>query len=250
MLRTSRLTDTLRGRGKAVAFVGAAAALAGVGTASAASLTSAAAHAPATPLGAAKHAPALHTPATESHTLEPRAAAPPAPAAHRGASARKSAGRHQDHAAGNSRPYEIYDSVTPTAIPAGHKVAAYATGNYAASPSEVAGRGRVLWIDTSGSDPKASALDVEPGDATPGIAASWAWHKLRADARGVAILYTMRSEWPAVQAAVATLPQHMRSHVRYWIADPTGVPHIVPGASATQWYWGSNYDITTAKPGF
>ena len=42
----------------------------------------------------------------------------------------------------------------------------------------------------------------------------------------------------------------MQSHVRWWIADPTGVDHIVPGASATQWYWGHNYDITTAKPGF
>jgi hypothetical protein len=24
----------------------------------------------------------------------------------------------------------------------------------------------------------------------------------------------------------------------------------VPGASATQWYWGSSYDISTAQPGF
>jgi hypothetical protein len=24
----------------------------------------------------------------------------------------------------------------------------------------------------------------------------------------------------------------------------------VPGASATQWYWGPNYDISTANPGF
>ena len=41
-----------------------------------------------------------------------------------------------------------------------------------------------------------------------------------------------------------------QSHVRYWIADPTGVPHVVPGSSATQWYWGSSYDITTANPNF
>ena len=41
----------------------------------------------------------------------------------------------------------------------------------------------------------------------------------------------------------------MQHQVRWWIADPTGVPHIVPGASATQWYWGHNYDITTARPG-
>ena len=65
-----------------------------------------------------------------------------------------------------------------------------------------------------------------------------------------AIIYTMRSEWPATQAAIATLPHWMQNHVRWWIADPTGYPHIVPGSSATQWYWGTHYDITTANPGF
>ncbi len=60
----------------------------------------------------------------------------------------------------------------------------------------------------------------------------------------------MRSEWPAVQAAVATLPHHMQTRIRWWIADPTGTPHIVPGAQATQWYWGTHYDITTATPAF
>jgi hypothetical protein len=42
----------------------------------------------------------------------------------------------------------------------------------------------------------------------------------------------------------------MQSKVRYWIADPTGVAHVVHGSNATQWYWGQNYDITTANPGF
>ena len=42
----------------------------------------------------------------------------------------------------------------------------------------------------------------------------------------------------------------MQAHVKYWIADPTGTPHIVPGASATQWFWGSSYDISQAQPGF
>jgi hypothetical protein len=41
----------------------------------------------------------------------------------------------------------------------------------------------------------------------------------------------------------------MQHQVRWWIADPTGTPHIVPGADATQWYWGHSYDITTARPG-
>jgi hypothetical protein len=40
----------------------------------------------------------------------------------------------------------------------------------------------------------------------------------------------------------------MRSRIRWWVADPTGVPHIVPGSSATQWYWGSSYDESMAAP--
>jgi hypothetical protein len=42
----------------------------------------------------------------------------------------------------------------------------------------------------------------------------------------------------------------MHSHVKYWIADPTGYEHIVPGSSATQWYWGQNYDISSVAAGF
>jgi len=149
-----------------------------------------------------------------------------------------------------TKPYLIYDSTTPSAIPAHRNAAAYATGSYAASPAQMAGRHQVLWIDTTGYDPHASVLDVEPGDATPTLAASWARNRLAANPHAVARLYTFRNEWPAVQAAVASLPHQMQSRIRWWIADPTGVPHIVPGSSATQWYWGSSYDITTASPRF
>jgi hypothetical protein len=149
------------------------------------------------------------------------------------------------------QPYQIYDSVTPSAIPASSQaIAVYADGNYAASQSQVGHRGLVLWIDTNGSDPNADVLDVEPGDATPTQAATWVAQKLDASPNSVAIIYTMKSEWSAVQAAVNALPWWMPSHTRYWIADPTGVPHIVPGSQATQWYWGQNYDISTALPGF
>jgi len=147
-------------------------------------------------------------------------------------------------------PYRIYDSVTPSALPAHNAVATYATGSYAVSPSQVAGHKTVLWIDVTGYHYTSSVLDVEPGDATPSLAASWAWHRLHAQPKDLAHIYTMRSEWPAVKAAIAHLPAKMRSHVRYWIADPTGVPHVVPGSSATQWYWGSSYDISTATPRF
>jgi hypothetical protein len=197
----------------------------------------AASAAPAAPAGAASAAPGASTaPAARS------AAGSPAPASR--------LGRHPArHVVKPVRPFLIFDSLTPSAIPRHHMIATYATGGYAVPASQVAGR-EVLWIDTRGTDPAAAALDVEPGDATPSVAASWAWHKLRATPDDVARIYTMISEWPAVKAAIGGLPQRMRSHVRYWIADPTGVPHIVPGASATQWYWGKHYDISTAKPGF
>jgi hypothetical protein len=128
-------------------------------------------------------------------------------------------------------------------------IATYATGGYAVAAAAVASR-PTIWIDTQGTDPGASVLDIEPGDATPAMAATWVAQKLAQDPNARARLYTMRSEWPAVQAAIATLPSWMQAHVRWWIADPTGVPHMVPGANATQWYWGQSYDISTANPGF
>ncbi|HEY2550643.1 MAG TPA: hypothetical protein VGI64_08700 [Streptosporangiaceae bacterium] len=148
------------------------------------------------------------------------------------------------------KPFLIYDSVTPSAIPAHRPVATYATGSYAQPASAVAGHHTVLWIDTNGSDPHASVLDVEPGDATPSTAASWAFHRLKENPDALARIYTMRSEWPATQAAIHHLPGWMHAHIRWWIADPTGVPHIVPGSDATQWYWGSHFDISTASPRF
>lgn len=154
------------------------------------------------------------------------------------------------HHARPGRWYSIYDSVTPGAIPAHHAVATYATGNYAVSRSQVTSRRTVLWIDTTGYDYAASILDVEPGDATPTLAAQWAWHRLHRYPHSLARIYTMMSEWPAVKAAVAGFPAPLRARIRWWIADPTGQPHIVPGADATQWYWGNSYDITLAKPRF
>ncbi len=149
-----------------------------------------------------------------------------------------------------AQPYLIYDSANPAALPAGHVIATYATGPHAISPSQVAGRGPVLWIDIEATDPAAQVLDIEPGCATPGSAPGWVSQRLSANPGALAILYTSLSEWPAVQQAVATLPAAMRAQIRWWIADPTGYPHIVPGSDATQWYWGPNYDISTATPRF
>jgi hypothetical protein len=262
MPRTPRFTSTLAralaGRGKfAAAGVGVAAVLAGAGSASAATVTTtphaAAAARPAALAGA--RSGALATPASGVLALghsapapasQPAAAAatPSAPAVKASAPAAQPA-----PAPAPAQPYQVYDSVTPSQIPAGQPVATYADGGYAVNPANVASRAHVTWIDTNGSDPKAAALDVEPGDATPQQAAQWTWNKLHGAAGQIAVIYTMRSEWPATQAAIATLPQAMQHQVRWWIADPTGVAHVVPGAQATQWYWGQNYDISTALPG-
>jgi len=201
--------------------------------------------------GAASHAGSAHArpQADAAHRLSHSAARHhAAPAAHPGRPATKRAPARRHHHA--RRNYLIYDSVTPSAIPAHHAVATYATGNYAVTPAQVAGRKTVLWIDTNGSDPRASVLDVEPGDATPAVAASWARARLRAHPHALARIYTMRSEWPSTKAAIGALPGWMRAHVRWWIADPTGYPHLVPGSDATQWYWGHSFDKSTATPRF
>jgi hypothetical protein len=192
---------------------------------------------------AAQHKPAAHA---------------ASPAAKHQAGAARQAPKHQaaKHQTAKPKPqaapqpYTIYDSVSPGTIPAGHAAAVYANGRYAASSRQVAGYHSVLWIDTNGSDPSANVLDVEPGDATPAGAAQWVKQRLSAHSHSVAIVYTMMSDWQQVKADVGDLPGWMQSQVRYWIADPTGVPHVVPGSSATQWYWGNSYDITTANPNF
>jgi hypothetical protein len=252
--RAARLTNALRDRRRTLAVAGAAAALAGAGAGTAIGL------APSGHTAAPADRPSLTAVRHDATTAAASASATAAHAASRHASparlpnrsvtgVRVAADTHRDAKPAPAKPYLIYDSVTPSSIPAHHEVATYATGGYAVPASSVSGR-HVLWIDTNGSDPHASALDVEPGDATPSAAAAWTRAKLTAEPNSLAHIYTMRSDWPAVKAAVSSLPSRMQSHVRWWIADPTGVPHQVPGASATQWYWGPNYDITTAAPGF
>jgi hypothetical protein len=162
----------------------------------------------------------------------------------------KDSGKAQAKQPARQWPYLIYDSVNPSDVPANRVVAAYATGPFAVSPAQVAGHKAVLWIDVVGTDPAASAVDVEPGDVTPNVIPSWVSRKLTADPSGLAIIYTSRAEWPVVQSAVSTLPAWMIARIRWWIADPTGYPHVLPGSSATQWYWGPAYDISTALPGF
>lgn len=222
-------------------------------------LQSAAASAHVTAVGFAQHAATAAKPAAATPILADAAAAKAAAAkatAAKQAAAKAAAAKAAAKAAAAkaaaaaAKPYFMYDSVEPGALPAGQAAAVYATGPYAAQSSQVAGHNSLLWIDTMGSDPAANVLDVEPGDATPSGATQWVKARLTANHNAVAIVYTMRNDWQEVKDGVATLPSWMQSKVRYWIADPTGVSHIVPGASATQWYWGGQYDISTASPDF
>ena len=191
---------------------------------------------------------------------KPRGAAAGKPAGHQQPATGHRHGKTHGHRSGTAaqhhkpapvrHPYQMYDSVNPSSIPSHQPVAVYSTGRFYATPGQLHGLGKVMWIDITGRDYAASVLDVEPGDATPSQAGSWAWHRLHASPHAVARIYTNRTEWPAVHAAVNRLPASMRARVHWWIADPTGHPHIVAGASATQWYWGPNYDISKVQPGF
>jgi len=200
----------------------------------------------ASPLAATAPAPA------PSHPQPPRPTASPASGPAKPASAQQAGNDGQSASAQQaapSKPYQFYDSVEPQAIPAGAEVATYATGAHPIPTSAVAGRKHVLWIDTLATDPQGTvALDIEPGCATPSQVPGWVAARVKAHPGQVAILYMSLSEWPQVQSEVASLPASTRSLIRWWVADPTGTPHIVPGSSATQWYWGSSYDISLAEP--
>jgi hypothetical protein len=138
----------------------------------------------------------------------------------------------------------FYDSA-PGIFPAGTtEVALYHNGLYAFPKSQVKPSWRVRWIDVFGDAPAAcSILDIETGDASSGSIRAWC------DARDTVIqnsrfrLYCNLSTWPEVRSVVRSeLTADQRLRVRYWIANPTGIPHLVPGSSATQYLWGAEWD--------
>ena len=205
----------------------------------------------ASPLAATGPVPAPSHPQPAKPSASPAAGGPSAPGPQQAGSNGQQSGTSGQSAsaqqAAPQQPYQFYDSVLPEDIPAGQIVATYVTGPFAVSKAQVASRSKVMWIDTNATDPNADALDTEPGDATPAMAASWAYRKLKADPNSLACIYTALGEWAAVRAQTSALPAWMQSRIRWWIANPTGVQHLVPGSDATQWYWGSTYDISTAK---
>ena len=136
----------------------------------------------------------------------------------------------------------LYDSTDPTKIPANAPMVAGYTSGLWPTFGRLAGLFpnaiRIsIAIDATHD---ADVLDVEQGDATPADVVAWV-NRQRSHGADPTVYCSRVSMWPAVQAAVATAriaPPH------YWIADYTGVKHLVPGSSVTQWADIGPYDIS------
>lgn len=130
----------------------------------------------------------------------------------------------------------MYDSTTPAAIPTSAAiVAGYVDGLYrwsAADWARLAASSHVT-ITVFGNQ-AARVADCETGDLTPAQVARWAQVQLDQGRRPT--IYANRSTWPEVCSALAAIGEFPAS-VDWWAADPTGVPHLVPGSVATQYAW-------------
>lgn len=149
----------------------------------------------------------------------------------------------------------LYDSTQPLECP--HEsayMAIYSNGRYKADRAAVqaAYPDTTIWnIDVLGNNPSgASIFDIEKYDGQPDQVLSWVPDRLDAVPNSPARLYCNISTWPSVRLYVARLSPQDREWVRYWIANPTGRPHIVPGAEATQWDWLTLYDISEITSSF
>jgi murein L,D-transpeptidase YcbB/YkuD len=144
----------------------------------------------------------------------------------------------------------MYDSETPSAIPADAEiVAGYVDGQWPDFDELVTRfpNAKHVSITVSG---RAGAMvgDCEKGDMTPATLATWAEREIAADRRPT--LYYSKDSAPAVVAALQEAGVALTA-VDYWVAD-WKVPaeaHLVPGSVATQWASpgtgsGGNYDVS------
>jgi hypothetical protein len=138
----------------------------------------------------------------------------------------------------------IFDAVDVDAIPPyAEIILAYIDGEYP-TYTKVRARfpaARILTITTKGDIP-ADICDVERYDATPEIGAAGVKAGL------YPTLYSDTSTGPSLRSLLAGVPWD------WFAADPTGVPHIVDGAVATQYAWpaqtGGNYDVSLSIPSY
>ena len=137
----------------------------------------------------------------------------------------------------------MYDSVSPSGIPAGAElVAGYVDGRYAnvAAMKERFPKARVVTIAVS-SKTRAMVLDVEPGDASPATAVTWCTTTMAETDNSRLTVYCQASTVPAVKAAFkaagVSLPQ-------FWVAQWDGVHSLPAGAVAKQHTSTKHYDVS------
>lgn len=126
----------------------------------------------------------------------------------------------------------MYDSTDASAIPVGAVVAAgYVDGTFANFAAVVARtpKARHVSITVTGR-PANDVCDCESGDLTPLNAARWAAVEQRAGRRPT--IYCSKNTQQAVIVALASVGA---GPVDWWLADWTGVPHLLPGTVATQY---------------
>jgi hypothetical protein len=160
-------------------------------------------------------------------------------------------------------PTAMFDSVDVSQLPAdAAAVAGYTAGSWPTYPTLLKSfpHAHVLSI-AIGSGYDADCLDVEPGDATPAVAAAWVKRQLL---RGVKrpVVYTSVSGMDSLLATLAAAGIK-RSQVRVWTAHYTFSAHLCgprscgqlrsTTADATQWTdkaLGRNLDESLLAPGF
>jgi hypothetical protein len=138
----------------------------------------------------------------------------------------------------------MYDSVNPNGIPAGGQlICGWVDGAY--GPRDPYGWTAGAWARFPGQIPVriaalsstrgAQVYDVENGDLTPEQAIA-VLDRERAAGNNPTI-YGSQYTVGQVKALLAA-----RSEPPWWVADPTGIEHMLPGAVATQWLWKPGYD--------
>jgi len=128
----------------------------------------------------------------------------------------------------------MYDSVTPSAIPADAPiVAGYQDGIYRWPTNAWLMFPKALHVGivVKASSNAGQVLDVETGDALPSEAPGWVTMR-RAAGQIRPTVYMNASTWPAVRAAfvAAKVPEP-----DYWVAKYDGNPALPPGAVAKQY---------------
>lgn len=150
----------------------------------------------------------------------------------------------------------MYDSTRPELIPGGAEyLAIYANGDYAADRDQVQATrpgARIFTIDVLGSDPAASIKDIENYDLQPEDIPRVVSDRFDAYPDGLTRLYCNLSTWSVARVYARRLSPRVRRTIRWWIANPTNpaYAHFVPGSNATQYSWGTDWDLSVIGRNF